>query len=239
MKNEIPGLIAPTQAPQLEAESLLEIRDLMMAAPAWDPMLAPELLHLCRNFVAVRSAIGFALELAQAIFNSENPQQAHAALNHLVNGLANKMMEDTGKRMLAVAQQMFAAMPKITTAQITTTSRTDKFNTKFPELNRPAFQPAVAQIAQAMQADYQRKGQPIDEKFIDALGNAVHTFLEQEMGVSFRPNKSIAPAPTPGNKQVQQPQQTPPKGKFFTPGNARQESALPNGKANDWRDLVI
>ena len=66
MKNEIPGLIAPTQAPQLEAEGLLEIRDLMMAAPAWDPMLAPELLHLCRNFVAVRSAIGFALELAQA-----------------------------------------------------------------------------------------------------------------------------------------------------------------------------
>lgn len=65
MKDETPGLIAPLNPPQMEAEAGRDIRSLMLSAPAWDEMFVPELLHLARNHVALRAALGFLLEKAQ------------------------------------------------------------------------------------------------------------------------------------------------------------------------------
>lgn len=177
-------------------------------------------------------------QLTSAIFNAENPQQAHEALNYLVNGMLNRVMEDTGRRMMAMAKQIMTAQPQIAQQQVTATNNTQRFYSKFAELNRDAFKPVVAEIEKAMVADARKTGRPIyDDKFIEDLGNAAHTFLEQTLGVSFRPKTAAAPAPVRQAAQPAPAAQTP--GKFFTPGGSRAEAAIPTARAGDWRDLVI
>jgi len=61
----IEGFEAPLGPPQLEAEESKPLADLLMEAPKWDESMAVELVVLARRHVAVRSALGFTLELAK------------------------------------------------------------------------------------------------------------------------------------------------------------------------------
>lgn len=185
------------------------------------------------------NAVQIAPELANAIFNAENPQQATAALNHMVNGIMNRVMEDASTRMFAVAKHIMTQTPQIAQQQYQTQSTTEKFYSKFPELGKSAFRPVVGQIATAIARDRQSKGQSLtDDSFLSAVAEATHKFLEQEMGTSFRPTK-IAAAPVPAPAANPNPAPAP-QGKFFTPGGSRANGALPNGKDDNYfGNLVI
>lgn len=65
MEEEIPGFEMPLGPPQLEAEERKPLADLLMEAPKWDENMAIELVVLARRHVAIRSALGFVLELAK------------------------------------------------------------------------------------------------------------------------------------------------------------------------------
>lgn len=61
----VEGFEAPLGLPQLETEERKLLADLLMEAPKWDESMAIELVVLARRHVAIRSALGFTLELAK------------------------------------------------------------------------------------------------------------------------------------------------------------------------------
>lgn len=109
MKEPIHGFDAPQQLPQMASEEELAVAQLIFEAPPWSPTLAPELLHLIRSHVAIRSALGFGLEMAnqkqQALLTSSDPievyraQGAIQALQLLFNNLMTDLAAvDKGKK---------------------------------------------------------------------------------------------------------------------------------------------
>lgn len=61
----VEGFEAPLGPPQLETEEGKSLADLLMEAPPWDETMAIELVVLARRHVAIRSALGFTLEVAK------------------------------------------------------------------------------------------------------------------------------------------------------------------------------
>ena len=93
----------PTAPPQMEAESTMPILDLMFNAPKWDDSFSAELLHLARKHVALRSALGYVLEIGktyeQELITADDPpalyraQGAIQGLQRAFNVLITHMQE--------------------------------------------------------------------------------------------------------------------------------------------------
>lgn len=243
-----PAAAATPQAPQLspEVKAIVDALGSIVQQPQnqpgpQNPNEAPKPKKYYGEMVP---AVQVSPELAGALLGPDAPAQSVEALNYMVNGIMNRIMDDTGRRMLEVAKMIYSTVPQMADARIQTQSTTEKFFGKYAELNRPAFHPVVSEVAQAVRAARQKAGKSTnDDEFIAEVGETVHKFLEQQMGKSFRPNGAIPPAPRPNAQPNPAPAPAPapaPQGKFFTPGNARQDGGNHvNGKAQDWRDLVI
>jgi hypothetical protein len=170
-------------------------------------------------------------ELAQAIFNGEDPARAGLALNHLVNSIMNRVMQDAVGLMGVVSQNLRQEIPATVDVQYQGRSNTEKFFTKFPELNNPVFRPTVEAVAQNAVAVMTQKGQKIayDDKFFDQVGQIAIEILERDTGMQIRKPAPVKSAPG------QQPAQAAPKGRYFTQGGSRPPAgpeAL-NGKSAD------
>lgn len=82
--------VMPSGPPQMEADRLKSIVQLMEEAPAFDAAYAPELLVLFRNHIALRSAFGLSLELAQQALNQlrvEEKNKVRSKLQGQIHGL--------------------------------------------------------------------------------------------------------------------------------------------------------
>lgn len=179
--------------------------------------------------------------LTKALFGDDVPPQASQAINHLVNGIAERVLADATTRMMAMGQHLMAAFPKMIPTHVSAQTNAERFYAKYPELSKQVWRPMMGKLAEVMIADYNSKGlSTTDDKFFEALANAAHKFIETEVGVSVRPNKTIAPNPPPTAVAPPAPPAPPQRSTFFTPGGARGAGTLPNGKGSDWfGDLVI
>lgn len=93
----------PIAPPQMEAESNQPILDLMFNAPKWDDAFAAELTILARKHVALRSALGYVLEVAktyeQLLITGNEPADLYRAqgaiqgLQRVFNVLLTHMQE--------------------------------------------------------------------------------------------------------------------------------------------------
>lgn len=176
-------------------------------------------------------------ELFSVLMNAENPQQSHQAMNFLVNSMMNRMIEDSHRSMLSMAKAIMTNVPKMIPSHIQASSVQEKFNSKFPELNKPILQEMVKTIAGNLASARRAKNLPIDDSFIDELGEASHKFLEAATGKSFRANSTIAPTPPQNLSPVAAPPAV--RETFYTSGGARPNGGVGSNGQADWRDLVL
>jgi len=245
---------APAQAPQTQApaqpqapaldpniQALTQsVQALVQTQTQAQPSAQPTAPTQPKRFYGdINQELQVAPELVSAIIGSNQPEavaQAAPAINHLINGLANKVMEDAVRVIQHQYQQVLQHIPQAVQAHTTERTNSQKFYDRYAELNKPAFQPLVNQAGQAYVAKLQKEGKQIvyDDSFFDAVGGLVHAYIEQSMGFKLpraaRPAVAAAPASIP---------QTAPKPRFVTPQGTR-PPAGPSGSSQsaDLRDLV-
>lgn len=134
-------------------------------------------------------------QVAAALFNAENPQQSVQALNYLVNGIMNQVMQDVAQDNVQMVRAILTRIPEMAQSQYRASSSFDRFYNEFPELQKEALKPVVKAISEALANQRARSGQPVwDQSFNQTLGEAVHAYIEQQLGVKLiRGNNSAAP----------------------------------------------
>ena len=187
-----------------------------------------------------KPAVEISPELAQAIMGEDQARSAQG-LNHLVNSIMNHVMQDTAQLMVAMASQLRQEIPSATMAQVQGQSNTERFFSKFQELNNPIYRPVVEMITNEAVAYFKSKGQPVvfDDAFLSQIGELSIEHIERTTG---RPVRQSAPgtvraAPTQPNQPAK------PTGRFFTPGGSRPPAGpgSMNGKSaeNDILSFLI
>ena len=138
-----------------------------------------------------KPAVEIAPELAQAIMG-DDPARSAQGLNHLVNSIMNHVMQDTAQLMVAMASQLRQEIPSQTLAQVQGQSNTDRFFSKFQELNNPIYRPVVEMITNEAVAYFKSKGQPVvyDDNFLSQIGELAIEHIERTTG---RPVRKAAP----------------------------------------------
>lgn len=214
-------------------------------APATDPNAGPK-----PYFGGQTQALQVADPVLRGLLGVEEgqpiPEQAAVAVNTLINGLANRVMQESAAMTMAVAQRIMQHIPQAVGAHTATVSNTQAFYNDFPELNKPAFAPVINGITGSLAAAMTKEGKAVDKsspEFRKRVGEAVHLYIEQQMGVKLprgvKPVVAAAPAAKPGAKPA------PKKGQFFTPGGTRPPAGpgtSVNGDHNqsaDLRSLVL
>lgn len=190
----------------------------------------------------VRPPMAVSEQLATDLFG-EDPGKSMGAINTLVNGIMNQVMADVAPYVQHLMQQQQAAIPQLVQQQQQTYTAEQKFYQRFGELQRPAFKTVVDGVAQHVRAQWKASGKQItmSDEYFDAVGNAVHEYLKQEMG--FSPPRARAAAAPAAAQQITAPASAAPasaaKSKFWTNGGAR-PPADPrlNGQSADLRDFV-
>lgn len=169
-------------------------------------------------------AVQVSPDVAAALFNGEDPAKSQAALNHIVNGIMNKVMTDASQLMVfmnqQLQQQVLAQIPQVVTQQHSSKSNTEKFFGRYPELNKPGLQQLINNTAMQLREAKAKSDPTFDpgaDGFLDEVGAAVHKAVLDSLGVAI---------PRSQQQQQQQPIQAPvPKSAapkpFFTPGGSR------------------
>lgn len=134
---------------------------------------------------------------------------AKPALNTLLNGLANRVMQDAQARTVALLAAYAQRVPDVVRQQHEVTASERAFYTKFPELNKPVFKSAVDAVAGVV-ITHMKKRNPnfkLDDKTIDLIGTKAHEKIARDLGFAIpRGAQTIVNAP-PRQQQQQQPQQ--------------------------------
>lgn len=164
-----------------------------------------------------RPAIQVPESLVADLFDPNDAQKNVGAINTMLNGLANMVIQDVSQLMLSMRNDFVSQVPTLTQQQIAAQSNSEKFYSRYPELNKPALKSAVEVIAAKTLQAHQG---PVTEAVLDQIGNEVHKFVEAQFGfkLSRAQNTAAAPAPTakPNRKPV-----------FQTPGNGRPPASNP------------
>jgi hypothetical protein len=175
-------------------------------------------------------------EALSADLLSGDPVKATGALNTMVNGIMNKVMEDSSRMFMqaltSMQQQMQQSIPSVVTAQHATQTNQAKFFQGYGELDTPAFRPVVDMVAKAYREHMTKQGKQVTFSAEDmkAIGEATHKQLQKDLGFAV-PRKGAAPI------QVQQPQNTqvkpaPSKQPWMTPNGGSRPPAGPGGNLN-------
>lgn len=183
---------------------------------------------------AMRDAIQVNPELKAAIFG-DKPEVAAQAIDIMVNGIMNQMMADSGQLMGMMYQKIINDVRGIIPQQIThqTESRdnTQRFYTKYAELNVPTIKPLIEAVAVAMRKA-EPNSNPGSDDFLNRLGLGVHAAFKKEFGFDLPRKGGTTMAPAPGATARSEP--------FVANGGARPPAAA-NGhdKSADILALLI
>lgn len=184
-------------------------------------------------------------EVAKALFDAD-PEKAAGALNYMVNGIMNHIMQDISSDMVQFGQFIMAQVPKVAQQTHAAATGAERFYSKFPELNREPLHRVTQLLDQALAADCQKKGKPIgDEQYFADLGAAVHMYVKQKLGVEIprgaangqtvfaNASPPSPPAAPPSNGQAAQP--------WMTPGGSRPPAGPggPQSKSAELLNLVL
>ena len=185
-----------------------------------------------------KPAIEVGPDLAKAIMG-DDPVRSVQGLNHLVNGIMNHVMQDTAQLMVAMASQLRQEIPSQTLAQVQGQSNTERFFTKFKELDNPIYRPVVEMITNEAVAYFKSKNQPIvyDDNFLTQIGQLAIEHIERTTG---RPVRQSAPSNVRPAQAAPPNQPAKPNGRFFTPGGSRPPAGpgSMNGKSADQNDIL-
>lgn len=187
--------VAPAPALSPDTQALVQaLREALPPAPASassEPQ-APK-----PYYGGIKPAMQVAPEITNAIFNAESPQQASQAMNALVVGMMNKIMEDVVTDQTSLARYILGQVPSMVSAQSQASNAFSGFFTDYPELDREALKPTIKSFAEALAVQRQKSGQPLwDASFRQVLGEAVHTYVERQLGTSLARKGATAVAPS-------------------------------------------
>lgn len=161
-----------------------------------------------------------------AAMASEDPGERAHATKLLINGSMNMVWNKMEQALTAVVAQVREALPQMIQSHTTTTKTQEQvfndFYGKFPQLNNPALQPVVVNVAARLaQADKAAGRQwSWNDEFRDRLGQEVLQLIS-----------GVAP-----QGQQQTPPQAPAKQPFVAPRGNR--SGTLNGGANPFLDAI-
>lgn len=182
----------------------------------------------------VQPAFNVNPELMRDLMDPDDPQKNMTAINSIVNGLANKLMQDQILILSRAMQNLQNYVPQAVQTHTNGRELMNKFYTNYKELNAPGIQPLVAVVAKQMIA--QNKNAPVDEKFLDQLGKNVHAAFKEQFG--FELPRQTAPAATrPANGNGAGPAKK--KKTFVTSGGARPPAAPDGSQSADILDFIM
>lgn len=174
-------------------------------------------------------------ELAKAVYEADTPERSAQALNMIVSGVMNQVMEDAAAMMMGQMHQMQQYIQTQIPQMVQNTNQSSKNSEKFfdmhKELDKPVFRPLINSLAAAMvQAEYQKPGfNPGSPEFLGRLGMAVHAKIKEEFGFDL----PRAAAPAVGNPPAAPAR----KPQFQTNGSARPPAAGP-ANGNQSADIL-
>lgn len=170
-------------------------------------------------------------ELVADLFNSEQPERSVQAVNHLVNGIMNRVMADTQAQMADLYKATLQNIPLVVQNHSTASESTRAFYTQYPELNKPAMKNVVNIIAKTMIENAQKAGKPVsyNAEFLTALGENVHRFAQEQYGFAIPRTAPAAGRSTPVAPANPKASKAP---RFISQGGARPPAASHlNGKS--------
>jgi len=187
----------------------------------------------------VNPALNVSETVLADLFNPDDPAKAAGALNAIINGIGNQVMQDVAKLQVQMMQAMMQRVPQMVQTQSVQATNTQKFFSKFAELDKPALRPTVNAITSQIVEKHKKAGTlQYNDALYDEIGNAIHAYVKENLGVEI-PRAGAQPIVSPAPRVAQQPKR---KETFYTPGGAR-PPAGPNGNLNgqsaDLRDLVL
>lgn len=182
----------------------------------------------------VQPAFNVNPELMRDLMDPDDPQKNITAINSIVNGLANKLMQDQILILSRAMQNLQQYVPQAVQTHTNGRELMNKFYTTYKELNAPGIQPLV--VAVAKQMIEQNKGASVDEKFLDQLGKNVHAAFKAQFGFDL-PRQGAPAVPSNGNMNGVQPQKK--KKTFVTSGGARPPAAPGGSQSADILDFIM
>lgn len=167
-------------------------------------------------------------EFADVLFNAEDPAVAVQALNSLVHGIMNQVMQDVAQDRVQGYQYLLSQIPQMVQVQHQARSTTEQFYGMYPELNKGPLHGVTKALAERLAQQRQAANQPLyDEGFYKTLGEAVHSYVKQSLGIELpRGNQpgpiANAPAPQPQPQPAAQPRPNGQNGQpWMSPGGSR------------------
>lgn len=163
-------------------------------------------------------------ELTKAIFNPEaSDEQRGQALNYLISGMMNRVIQDTARLMLEVRQDVMTQVPQVAQQQYATQTSAQVFFAEYPELNKQAIHPVLSAITNQVLVSRKQRNLPtnLTPDVMKEIADATHLYMESSFGVKLprKGQQTVTPA------QQQQQQVVKPNGKFFTPNGVRPPAA--------------
>jgi len=149
----------------------------------------------------------FAVQLPEGLvnmLNSEEPSERSAAINNIVNGVANMAFaaakDHIEQRFAAFAKELPQHISTHTESITTQRDAQQMFYSAYPKLADPAIRGTVGAVAQEVGQQWMRQGKPftgMTQEFADAIAAAV----AQKFSVPVDVFKAQAPASPPAAPQ--------------------------------------
>lgn len=186
-------------------------------------------------------ALQVSAQILQGLLGTDDPailSQSAPAVNTLINGIMNRVLEDANLRMQSLAAAMLNQVPRQIEQVNTIASTEQKFYSKFAELQKPAFKATVDTIS-GLYVQAKRRQDPnfqwTDATFAEC-GELIHRKLEKDMGFKIPRGTvaRIAAAPAQPNANVT------PIGPYVSRGSARPPAAdVTKNQSADLLSFVI
>lgn len=179
------------------------------------------------------------------LLGTEDAAALAAARPHFdsfVNGLANHIARDMQTEMAKLVGAALQQVPQITQRQQTASKEEERFYSKFPELNKPAFKSVVNGIGNTVMAKLRQTNPNVQlsDKIIDAIGQLAHKQIERDFGFQIPRQAAAAPPVQPTRQAQQAPKNPAQKGPFFSGGSTRPPAVqTPQSQSADILSHVI
>lgn len=243
---------AQTQTPlSPDAQAIVDALKTAATTPTQTPTDGTKPPEQPKQFYGgIKPAMAINQQIAQDLFG-EDPQKQYTAMNTLVMGMMNTVMQDVASLIQASNHHLMQQIPQIATQQYEGRSNTEKFFSSFPELNKPALHGTVQAVAQYIVQQKTKAGQQptYNEELIKEIGEAVHQHIERQLGVRIQRgaggNVQTAPPAAPKAAATQSPPAPPaPNGAggqpWMTPGGSRPPAGPgASGKSAELMNLVL
>lgn len=190
---------APVMPPPAVDPVVAELKGLREALTTPPPAAAPAETP---KEDAPRFAVSVSQRAPQIVTGlaSEDLAERGAALDALVNGVANMIWAAVEESQTSKLTELRNSVPGIVMEQYTARQSADaierQFYGKYPELNNPILKPAVIEAAKAVVGDWKATGKAIPAAWTEEYGDAIAAKM-----VALGFGRPGAPAPAPAPRQ--------------------------------------